>query len=306
MTKITNDSDWDCTNLSSLARALLEKSGWSAGRLVSTENYRLANDLIEATFLDSAHNFLANVGDLLIFFPHFADPNTQVDCSFNAVAACDLANGYQIKLYEQHLGERLSVIGEMYDTRFTLLIAQKGELYAGYEYDLISLGETPATALNNLCIRKEFPVVEVSRELNPNARSTRDLATDVIHVFKKAGRDPFVQIKLDSTSQAEHFRKRYGGITIRCTNANGTSDELVLFSSLNETSWRCPKETITAIGADASPIGEIQAASIRLLMTDDGRVIGFLPEIPSVLWYYGGTGEEALNNIVLGRGSIRL
>lgn len=302
----TDSPSWDYANLSNFSKLILEKSGWCPDRMVPTERYRVANELIDTPFLVSAHKFLANVGDLLIFYPHFADPSEQVDCSFDACAACELANSYQIKLYEQHLGESLCVIGEMYDTRFTLLIAQRGEIYAGYEYDLVSLGETPATALNNLCMRKELPVVEVSRVLLPIANSTHDLAAEVIHVFKEAGRAPSVQLRRDSISLAEIFREKYGGVTIRCTNANGASDKCVLFSSLNENKWNCPNETIVAIGSSASPVGEIIGACIRLLMTDDGRVIGFLPEIPSVLWYYGGTGEEALNNIVLGKGSIRL
>ena len=296
---------WDYDRILPTTKAILLRNGWSPDRRVSTVAYRDANGELGTKLHVAGEQFLQNVGGLSLKFPHFANPLVDCDCNFDPVSACDLAKIDQIRLYEKYLGDFLCVIGEMYDRRLALMISSGGRIFAGYEYDLIAVGETPATALNNLCSGKCLPVTEVPRVSTRIDQSSSGLAPAVIRGFSDAGRDVEGSLPSAAALSAEVFCTRYGGVSIACKGADGTPDTCNLFASQGEKPWECPDETRAAIGSTAEPIGEIIGACIHLVMSNDGRVFGFLPEIASELWCYGSSGEEALNNIVLGIGGTR-
>lgn len=297
---------WDYDRLLPTTESILLRSGWSPNRRVTTATYRKANKEIGLTFSLDAEAFLANMGGLNLEYPHFANPSALSGCSFNPVRACDAANIDQIRLYERHVRQSLCVIGDEEGGYLTLMMTPEGNVFAGYEYDLITVGETPATALNNLCSGKCLPVITVPRVLEQVDHSPTGLTAEVIREFIVAGRDVQTHMPSAAGSAAELFGRRYGGVSIACKGADGTPDTCRLFSPLSDKHWECTNETIAVIGSPADPIGEIIGARIHLVMSNDGRVFGFLPEIASALWCYGSSGEEALNNIVLGKGGTRV
>jgi len=297
---------WDYHNLTPKTKAILERSGWYPDRKIPTENFRMANESLGTQFFEVAELFLSSVGGLTLEYPHFANPSAFSNCCFDPIAACDRANIQRIRLYERHLNTPLCVIGEENHGYLTVLITKSGEIYAGYECDLITVGDTPAVALNNLCSGRELPVVEVSGATNDGLVTGRDLAPEVVAAFKGAGVEFEDTLQDKSGCVLDTFRAKYGGVCIDCLCADGSHDKLKLFAATEENPWQCPIETHSTIGEPVTPIGQVVDAGIRLVMTKDGQIFGFLPELPSTVWRYGSSVEEALNNIVLGKGGTRL
>lgn len=300
----TTKMTWDFDNLQSTTRVLLEGIGWSPARRVSTDRYRESNESLGMSWFEAAEGFLTNVGGLTLEYPHFANPASQSNCCFDPVFASDRANTRKLRLYERHLGCRLCVIGEENHGYLTLLMTESAMVFAGFEFDLITVGDSPASALNNLCSGRELPVVEVSRDTTGDGEY--GIIAGLERALKEAGVQPRDRNTNPSGSVPQLFCTKFGGVTFACKNADGTDDICKLFATTDQAPWQCPSETREAIGEPATPVGEIVHSTVRLVMTSNGRLFGFLGELPDCVWLFGSSGEEGLNNIFLGKGGSRI
>ena len=299
--------NWDYYKLTTTAKDALIRSGWSSDRTESTANFEAANASVGCKLFPKAQKFLQSVGGITLEYPHFANPSAISNCRFNPEETCASVSLRKLRLYEAHLKSPVCVIGDENNGYLVLLMTQDGQIFAGYEYDLITVGGSPANAINNLCGGGELPVVEVQRWLEAETSDNHHDFLDVraVEALKDAGCESAL-CEFGRTLDPKTFQQRYGGFTIDCICADQTKDKCSFYRNLSDFGWKIPAELAATIGGDASPIGEVLDGGIRLVMTSSGVVFGFLPELPSVIWRFGTSGEQAINALVNGKGGTRM
>lgn len=300
-----SQANWNTEELSSTSLKILQQAGWHRGREVPVDEYEKANQELKLAFGTTAREFLRSVGGLTIDFPHFADPLHLSQCSFNSKAACDNANVFGIRRYEAYLGESLTIVGELSDGPITILVAESGKVFGGYEMDLISFGTSPSLAINNLCEGKELDVVEVPRACSISGSGDEALSPEAVRVLQLAG----INSSLNFRSQAslvDEFISQFGGHTIQCRLSTGAQDSCHFFGRDETLDWQCSSEIQRVVGEPVTPVGELAVSGFRLAMTLNGRMIVFMPIDNGGAWQVGSSIVQAINNLVSGEGIFRL
>jgi len=129
----------------------LVESSWHEGRKIDTSLFKLVNLKDGYTWTEKVREFLEEFGNLRIDIHR---EGTGPDFfHFDAVkAANDVDPSWIKKNYSERLnGDQLCVIGQAFSNHLTLMMAEDGKVYGGYDDFLTFLGDTGYQAIENIC-----------------------------------------------------------------------------------------------------------------------------------------------------------
>ncbi len=135
--------------------ACLRAAGWEPGRRLDVRSFVevLAGD--GYAVFPPVEEFVAAFGNLTISFPHYRDPTIIDHCHFDVAQAVRNVFPENVSYWSDRVGDPLCPIGEAFSNHMTLLIADDGAMYGGFEETLVKLGDNGDEALNNLCGGRE-------------------------------------------------------------------------------------------------------------------------------------------------------
>lgn len=135
--------------------SILEEAGWSQDRRISTATWRDALTKDGYMWFDSAEEFLANLGGLVI---PAAKNEEAVFGSGTLITDPLLALGEyeRIEQREVLLSEQLCPIGEWSDES-VVLISRGGLVYAETTYQVLLLGRNPIDAIDLIIRAHQYP-----------------------------------------------------------------------------------------------------------------------------------------------------
>lgn len=129
----------------------LKKSGWNIDRNVDIEEYiqSLHDDGYEVNNL--VRDFLRNYGGLEILHPHTKVALKTDKFHFDAKEATESYFYETVEEYMLRVKEKLVVVGECRSGHMVILLSHSGKMYAGYDSELMKLGDNIDAALVALC-----------------------------------------------------------------------------------------------------------------------------------------------------------
>ena len=136
--------------------------------------------------------------------------------------------------------------------------------------------------------------------------TTPELDQAVVELLIKAGLDSDSMGEPKGLSPPIVFQQHFGGLTVECTLGTGKKDLCKFFKKPDNADWKCSDAMLSQFDEAVVPVGELLQSGMRLLLTNSGGLYCFLPEIPEVIWQYGFSIEEGLNNLILGGGAVRI
>lgn len=288
---------------SGFTRECLQDAGWTENRSIPTSAFVEANR--DAGFLvsEKAISFLSRFGDLELRYPHFRVPKHDDKCSFDATFAAQMAIPGLISDYERAIGSRLTVIGEACHQHMTLCMDEEGRVYGGFEDTLVKFGESGEDAIVCLCEGREGVHIDVNPPQIPPFREDIELSDLALSALRQAGwKKPTADTR--QGNQASRFLTEFGGISLHYKNCDNES-HVCIFERLD-----VPQAFLDEVSRiteqHVTPVGELPAPGMILLMDDEGRIFGSMLEVPELIYLFGVSGTDAINNLILGRDVQRI
>ena len=130
----------------------LKKSGWSPGRSVDITKDMTAFAREGVPQFKAVVDFLREHSGLVINFDRIGPDKIW----FSGQSAAELMAPAWIESYSQRIGFRLAPVGAAYGEHLTLLIAEDGSWYGGFDDEFGSLGNSFLDALENLLLNEGF------------------------------------------------------------------------------------------------------------------------------------------------------
>jgi hypothetical protein len=139
------------TAFSTETRALLQQAGWSEDRCVDTSEYEKSLQSEGYPLHEVVLDFLKRFGGLRVVYPHYRVKDEKDEFYINpTVAVADIGSGW-VEEYSERVGVPLCVIGQAFSYHMTVVMAQDGKVYAGYDDTLIHVGDSGTDAIEALC-----------------------------------------------------------------------------------------------------------------------------------------------------------
>lgn len=145
--------------LSLKAQALLTRAGWRPGRRVDVSGWIRASREAEFAVVPAAVAFMEEFLDL-----HFRIGINDYDIDVEAL------RWVLPQHYEPMVGERLSVVGEVFTRHLSLLMGESGRLYAVMDQLVLVLGESGEDAIDGDCRGEPALRLEEWRKLREATR----------------------------------------------------------------------------------------------------------------------------------------
>jgi hypothetical protein len=131
------------------AEQLLRRAGWSPERRVETGDMTRALASEGYAVSPLLEGFLAEYGNLLVLFPRrFAGrPDT---VNLNASRAASGIYKEAVDEYGHRIGKAVVPVGTVYSDHMTMLLADDGSVYGGFDDTLVFFGKSPAEGLETI------------------------------------------------------------------------------------------------------------------------------------------------------------
>lgn len=133
------------------ARDCLARAGWTPRRRIDIAAHVRQLEADGYPVFEAVRDFLSRFGELTLRYPHFRVPAHEDSCHFDAAAATRSISSRTITAYAEAIGKPVCPIGAAFSGHMTLLMTERGAVYAAYEDTLIRLAESPVDAINELC-----------------------------------------------------------------------------------------------------------------------------------------------------------
>jgi len=290
--------------LSDKTREHLRAAGWTEGRAVAIDVFEEANREAGFHVGTQAKLFLREFGNLRLRYPDHKVPEHEDECSFDAVWAAGMAIPEAIEDYERAIGQRLTVIGESHHQHMTLCMDEDGRVYGGFEGVLVRFGESGEDAIDALCEGREGEHIDVvPQEIPPGQRGIELAEAARIALLQGGwaeGETRFATIEED----CDRFLAEFAGVSFKYPNTACGVD----ICRIDRVT--VPDDCIRAwsdhLQLELLPIGELQESGVVLLMDQEGRVFGGMKETADVIWLFGVSGIDAINNLITEKIAIRI
>ncbi len=138
----------------------LREAGWREDRDVNTEPFRQQFRAEGHRTNKAALDFLQRFGDLELTYVHQRVPTAVENCHFDAARAATDVFSENVHFWEEKIGEAMCPIGEARSGYLTLLMTEKGEVFAGVDDLLFRVAPSGEEAINVLCEGRDFEDVE--------------------------------------------------------------------------------------------------------------------------------------------------
>ena len=286
------------STLTNNARERLTAAGWTEGRRISTD--ALENDNHESGFFvsEKATSFLREFGYLRLTYPHFRVPEHVDWCHFDASLAAGNAVPETIADYEEAIGSRLTVIGEARSDHMVLCMDEEGRVFGGFEDVLVKFGDSGIDAINCLCDGGEGEVIALGSAEVASAKEGIELSEAARRALLAAGwTDRGSERRIAGKPAA--FLDEFGGVSFACQNKRSGAD--VCRIGRVDVPEGYVLECSEELHRKLVPVGLLQDSTVVLLMDEGGRVFGGMKETSSILWQFGLSGTDAINNLVVGK-----
>jgi len=148
--------------INQVTKNFLSDIGWSEGHRSDASPY------IEALVGDGYSNFPASTDFLESFgglrgpVPAYRVAGQFDQIHFDPRLAIENIYKERVEVYEKRVGEKLVVVGEIYNGNMALLISESGAFYGARDDYLCWIGGSAAEALNNIFDLRQFR--EITRE----------------------------------------------------------------------------------------------------------------------------------------------
>lgn len=129
----------------------LRAAGWDSNRRLDTAPVIAAMTREGYTVFPVVNDFLATFGNLSLSYPHYRNPTLTDRCHFDAALAAQNVFTEHVSYWSDRIGAPLCPVGEAFNDHMTVLMAQNGAVYGGFEETLVKLGNSGYEALNTLC-----------------------------------------------------------------------------------------------------------------------------------------------------------
>ena len=135
----------------------LATQGWTDSRQVETEGYVEALNAAGYDVPDSVEDFLRSFGGLTLEFRHHRVPTETDTLRVEPDEVSEFGSG-RAEEYSRRVGAPLCPVGLVHSDHMVALMSPDGRVYAGFDYILAKLGDSPVEAIESHCFRGERPV----------------------------------------------------------------------------------------------------------------------------------------------------
>jgi SUKH-3 immunity protein len=139
---------------------LLRRAGWAPGRRFNVREVKAR--LMENGFSlhAKAEEFLVEFGGLEVTHPHSKVPDVTDRFKLDVSEALRMfGHGWVKDDYSRRVGVPLCVVGHAYNGYMVLAMAPDGSVYAGYDDELVRVGDSGVAALENLCADRDMEAI---------------------------------------------------------------------------------------------------------------------------------------------------
>jgi SUKH-3 immunity protein of toxin-antitoxin system len=146
-------------NFSQQTAECLNRSGWRSDRAVDTTTY--VESLNAAGFVvhEAAADFLKEYGGLRIQYPHAKVADIEDEMHFDPLTVIRHITPSHVNTYSRVLSRQLCPIGEAARGYLTLMMDERGEVYASYDDFFAWVGSSGAEAIEALCSGRDLKII---------------------------------------------------------------------------------------------------------------------------------------------------
>ncbi len=283
----------------------LVSAGWHKGRSIDIDEFVEENKKCGFAFVDLAADFLREYGYLRLKYPHYRVPESMDSCHFNATIAAGSAIPGLIQDYEKALGRPLTVIGEAFTDHMTVVMDDLGRVYGGFEDIFHKFGDTGVGAINCLCGGYETEPIYIEPFQIPPGNNKIQLSDKARETLLNAGWKDSVE-SASAGSAVEVFLKTYGDISFQMIR--GDNSEVTYTFGMMTFPEKYLLDSSKFVGYRLYPVGSIRTSlsTLPLLMDAEGRMYCGMEDTPDLIWFYGASGADAINNIIEGKSFNRV
>ena len=130
---------------------LLKEAGWTSTRDIDIDIYINALEEDDYEINSLVFDFLKNYGGLKVSHPDTMVPSRMDEFHFDAKEATESYFYETVEEYMLRVKEKLVVVGECRSGHMVILLSHSGKMYAGYDSELMKLGDNIDAALVALC-----------------------------------------------------------------------------------------------------------------------------------------------------------
>lgn len=151
-------------NFSKQTAECLNRSGWHPNRVSDATTF--VESLNAAGFVvhEAAADFMKEYGGLYIQYPHAKVAGMKDEMHFDPAIVITHITPAAVNAYAKVLGTKLCPIGEAARGYLTLMMDERGQVYASYDDFFALVGRSGADAIEALCSGRDLEIIPMGED----------------------------------------------------------------------------------------------------------------------------------------------